>query len=144
MASGRPATGRKGHALTSQLVRFLFVGAANTLITSLGFLVLSLWIAPALAFTLVYFTGLVFVMTVTPRVVFGVDPGWRRVGTLGLWYVAVYGAGLLVLRLLEHRLDAPHLLIVAGTLVVTVPLNFVGSRFIVGRPKVSAASRPSP
>jgi putative flippase GtrA len=116
--------------------RFLALGGANTLVTGATFYALSGVLDPALAFTLVYVAGLVFVTYATPRFVFGTRPPARRRSALGAWYMGVYLVGLGVTRLLDRGLDLDRVPVVVGTISVTAGLGFIGARLLVGSPEV--------
>jgi putative flippase GtrA len=68
--SGSATTARKhglSHATTQcQVLRFLVVGGANTLATTIAFYLLAGVLPACVAFTIVYVAGLTFVMLVTP------------------------------------------------------------------------------
>ena len=53
-----------------QVIRFLLVGGANTVLTGGFFLALSSVVASTLAYTVAFVVGVVFALTVTPRLVF--------------------------------------------------------------------------
>lgn len=115
------------------MLRFLIVGGANTVCTTAAFYGLATMLPVRIAFTIVYFVGLAFVVVVTPRYVFGASTSWRRRVLLALWYVATYGVGVAVISVLTSEFAAPRVAVVLGTLMVTAPLSFVGSRLLVGR-----------
>jgi putative flippase GtrA len=126
-ASTRPA--EPGHRA---VLRFLGVGGANTAVTTVAFYLLSFALPPVVAFPIVYAAGILFVTVVTPRFVFRTRPARRRRGALAAWYVLVLLVGLGVTALLDGVLDLPHEAVVLGTVAVTAPLGFLGSRAIVG------------
>lgn len=122
-------------ARTAELARFVGVGGLNTVLTTAAFYALSYVMVAAAAFTLAYVAGIAFVMRVTPHFVFRTSPSRTRRAALGLWYILIYLCGLATSAALDHATDSREL-VVAGTLCVTVPLGFVGSRTVL-----SAGSR---
>ena len=124
----RPApAGRSG---TGEVVRFLLVGGSNTLVTLALFVLLQQWLAPAVAYTVVFALGLAYTTAMTASVVFGARLTWRTGGAFVGWYLLVYGVGLLAVQVL-HALWTPSSLVTAVVTVgVTAPLNFLGGRLL--------------
>ena len=119
-----------------QVLRFLVVGGVNTLATAIAFYLLAVVVPTRLAFTLVYLAGLVFVVAVTPRYVFGANAHWRRRLLLALWYLVTYVVGIAVITLLATEFSAPREVVVLGTVCVTAPLSFIGARLLLVRDHV--------
>jgi putative flippase GtrA len=115
------------------VVRFAFVGGANTLATTAAFYVLATVVPATVAFTIVYVVGLCVVTVVTPGYVFGSSASGRRRALLASWYVLMYVTGIAVVTFLQTALSAPRIAVVLGTVCVTAPLGFLGSRLIVTR-----------
>ncbi len=114
-------------------MRFVSVGGANTVCTTIAFYVLALFIPVRLAFTVVYVAGLIFVVAITPHVVFGSRASVGRRVLLALWYVLMYLVGIGVISLLTSVGDPSRAVTVLGTVAVTAPLSFVGARVLLGR-----------
>ncbi len=117
--------------IRGQLRRFLVVGVANTVVSSVAFYGLATVIPARVAFTFVYFAGLAFVVVATPRYVFRSSPSWGRRVLLALWYLGTYGVGIGVITVLKAELSAPRAVVVLGTVMVTAPLSFAGGRLLV-------------
>lgn len=115
------------------MLRFVFVGGANTLSTTVAFYMLAGVLPARVAFTIVYMAGLAFVVVATPRYVFGSRSSWPRRILLALWYVSVYLVGIGIISLLARTVSASRVVVVLGTVLVTAPLTFVGARLLVGR-----------
>ena len=130
-------------AMRGQILRFLAVGGIKTATTTLLFYLLAAVLPPRLAFTLVYVAGLTLVALATPRYVFGVRAGLRRLTLLLGWYAAIYFVGLVVVSWLESVSDSRALLAL-GTIAVTAPLGFAGARFLLRRPSVEASVPAGP
>jgi len=117
-------------AETGEVVRFLLVGGSNTLVTLALFVLLQQWLAPAVAYTVVFALGLAYTTAMTASVVFGARLTWRTGGAFVGWYLLVYGVGLLAVQIL-HALWTPSSLVTAVvTVAVTAPLNFLGGRLL--------------
>jgi putative flippase GtrA len=112
------------------VLRFILVGGANTLGTTVGFYVLATVLPTSIAFTVVYLVGLTFVIVVTPGYVFGSRSSWGRRLLLALWYVGTYAVGIGVISVLTSALSAPRAVVVLGTVMVTAPLGFVGAKLL--------------
>ena len=117
------------------MLRFLLVGGVNTLATSAAFYGLATVLSARLAFTIVYFAGLAFVVVATPRYVFGSRTSLSRRLLLGLWYLVTYAVGIGVISLLTTAASPSRAVVVVVTTLVTAPLGFVGARLLVGAPR---------
>lgn len=120
-------------ALPGQAIRFVLVGGINTLATGAIFYGLSLLVAPAVAYTLSFALGVVFVVLVTPRFVFLARVAQRQRIVYGLWYVVVYLIGLAVVEVADGQLRLARPAVVVATLGTTATLSFAGGRLLFGR-----------
>jgi putative flippase GtrA len=118
-------------SLKGQIWRFAASGAANSALTFILYEVLLLLMPYWLAFTLSFAAGIIFVAFVNANWVFGAKTVAARV-KLGCFYVLTYFVGLQTLTLLVTRLHVPPGLAPFGVLLVMVPVNFVGSRLLLG------------
>jgi putative flippase GtrA len=123
--------------LFGELQRYLLVGGVNTALTTAAFYALSLLVAPAIAFSLVYFGALAILTVITPRFVFRVRLQTRHSAAVAAWYLFTYVIGLGVIRLLEGA-SLERWAITLGTVMVTSPLSFFGTRLISRRPSRQA------
>lgn len=126
-----------------QLLRFLLVGGSNTLVTLALFVVLQHWLAPAMAYTVVFALGLIYTTAMTAGIVFGTRLTWRSAAVFVGWYLLVYAVGLLVVHGL-HAFWQPGAVVTALlTVGVTAPLTFLGGRRLFTSPPAStpAAAR---
>jgi len=69
---------------------------------------------------------------VTPGYVFGTSPTRRRRVLLVCWYATTWLAGLGVIALFSAA-GVQRAAVVAGTVAVTAPLNFLGGQLLIGR-----------
>jgi putative flippase GtrA len=119
--------------LSGQASRFIVVGLANTLITGCIFFGLALLLPVWLAYTIAFGLGIVFVTTITPRLVFSARPSVSRRLTYGAWYLVVYFVGLACVTILSNVMHLDHLRVVACSLVATTTLSFFGGRVLFAR-----------
>jgi putative flippase GtrA len=120
--------------LSGQALRYLAVGAANTLVTYAVFIGLGLVIPAWIAYTVAFLLGLLWVVFGTSRIVFRMKGSPLRLVAFAAWYLLLYGCGQLVIALI-HPHGLVQLLITSGAvLIVTTPLAFLGGRFIFDRP----------
>lgn len=116
----------------AEALRFLLVGGANTVLTTLLFYGLLNVLRPSAAFTATYVTGLVSASIATPRIVFRTRPRHGHGLVLMAMYAALYGVGVVIVIILSSA-GAPDLLIATGTMMVSAPLAFLSARHLFGR-----------
>lgn len=120
----------QGAGLRRQVVRFVAVGGLNTVVTYGIFVGLGLVISPGIAYTIAFAVGLVWVVFGSSRFVFGGGHGVGRILGFAGWYLLVYGAGRLVVNLIDPQ-GFVQLVVTSGAiLAVTTPLSFIGGRLI--------------
>lgn len=119
--------------LLGQASRFVLVGLVNTLLTGGLFYGLAFLLPAWLAYTLAFTLGIVFVATITPRLVFSVRPPMSRRLAYIVWYIVVYLVGLACVAVLSDVLWVDHLRVVIFTVVVTATLGFLGGRVLLAR-----------
>ena len=112
-------------------LRFGLVGGANTLVTGVLLSLLSLLIAPGIAYTIVFALGVAFSTFFAGRFVYRVTMARSQVVQYVALYVAVYVVGLVALALAVDQGMSPAY---SGLVVlVTAPLTFLGGLVIVRR-----------
>jgi len=118
--------------MRAEFVRFLLVGATNTLFSYLVYLLL-LTVMPYMgAYTLAYAAGIVLSYFLNVRFVFRKRASLSTFFRFPFVYLIQYGLGALLLRLLVGAGLDPRLAM-AGVLVITIPVTFVASRFVLKR-----------
>lgn len=122
-----------------QALRFLLVGGLNTAVTVVLLAVLARLIDPSVAYSIVYAAGLIFTTVMTNRYVFSAERSWPRMAAFVAWYLAVYGVGLAVVRVLDSGHQWSSVPLALATVAVTAPLSFLGGRLIF-----APATRPTP
>ena len=108
---------------------FLIVGGANTAFVYSLFVMLGLVMSASVAYTIAFVAGLTWVIFGTSRVVFKARSTPRMLG-FGALYLAVYGAGRLVVHELHPSGIAELVVTSAALILLTVPISFVGGRLI--------------
>ncbi len=106
-------------------VRFLVVGAANTLLTWLFFALLVTWLSHQVALILAYLLGIAIAWLGNSRWVFQAQPGWLQAGVYPLIYLTTWliNAGLLEWLVVAHDIGPrPGQ---AMALLVIVPISFI-------------------
>jgi putative flippase GtrA len=124
----------------SQVVRFLGVGGANSLVTGCIFLVMSYLIQPTLAYTIAFGLGILFSVSVTPRLVFRDRASVGKRAAYAVWYLVVYVIGLGIVYVLHERLGLERWLVVAVTAAGTAGLSYLGARYLFVPVGVSGSS----
>lgn len=117
--------------LGPELIRFAFVGGANTALTYGVLVILALAIDASVAYTVAFVAGIMLGALLTGRLVFATRPSTPRRAAYIAWLLVVYGVGLLVVRLVDSWNGVPTWLVAASPLMITAPLNFVGGRVLL-------------
>lgn len=124
---------REASRMPGQLLRFVLLGGANTLITGVLLAVLMRVLAPPVAYTVVFVAGLVGTTLLTGRVVFRARLTWRRGIAFVAIYVAIYVWGRVVIEAAPSILGESPNLLAAAVIVATAPLSFLGGRYVFER-----------
>jgi putative flippase GtrA len=125
------------------LLRFVLVGATNTLTSGLLVVLAAEWIDIELAYTIIFMLGLTVMTVVSGRFVFRSRLSARSVVRFVSWYLCVYLIGSAIIQLADSDLHVSHVLTTCAVLTITVPLNFLGGHRAFGatpKPKALAAS----
>lgn len=123
-----------GPSFASRAMRFLAVGASNTVLTYLLMLALTMFVSHAAAYSVAFAAGVAYNALLSGPVVFAVRPEARRVALYTLWLLAVYGAGLASLEVAVRAGLTGTALVMAFPLLVTAPLSFLGASLLLARP----------
>lgn len=116
---------------TAEVLRFLALGGANTVVTYLLLLGLTYFVDPRVAYTVAFLVGIGANVLLTGRLVFGSRPTPRRCTLYAGWLGVAYLVGLAALQVaLAVGLRAEPVL-AALPLLVTAPLNFLGGRVLL-------------
>jgi putative flippase GtrA len=117
--------------ISSEFVRYVIVGGANTVITYLAYLALLPVMSYPLAYSLTYAAGIVIAYVLNARFVFRQPLRWRSALSFPLVYVMQYLAGIALLAVLVETLHVGADIAPALVIAITVPLTFVLSRLII-------------
>lgn len=115
-----------------EFVRFLIVGATNTAFSYVVFLLLYLFLHYQAAYALSYAAGVVLSYFLNVHFVFKTKRSLASFLKFPFVYVVQYGLGALVLGLLVRAGIDPRLAMI-GVIVLTVPITFLASRFVLKR-----------
>lgn len=119
--------------LSGEALRFLVVGAINTLATFILYWVLLRFISYPMAYTASFVAGIALSYALNALFVFRVRPGIRSALAFPLVYLAQYLIGLAVLWLWSSVLGMPPAYGVLLVAAVSVPITFVLSRYVLGK-----------
>ncbi|TFD34645.1 hypothetical protein E3T37_16585 [Cryobacterium sp. TMT2-10] len=109
-------------------IRFLIAGGANTAVTALIVVVLSLFLPGWIAFTIAFSLGIGISVVMTGRWVFQSHLSPLRAAFFSVAYLAIYLCGLGALQLLALWGASP--LANGATVFVTAPLSYLAGRLI--------------
>ena len=116
-------------ALAREFRRFLLVGTLNFVFTyALYYACLFLGTGYAVAFSISYFSGMVFAWLVNSLYSFSTRPRLRRLVPYGVVATINYLIGLQLLRWLVESLGVAEVLAPILVIAVLVPLSFLGTR----------------
>jgi putative flippase GtrA len=113
-------------------VRFIAFGALNTLATYALFCVLVAFIAPQVAYAIVYVLGIGLAYLLNSRFVFATPLRARSAALYPLVYVAQYVANALLIGVFTGAGLGPRVALALALLIVT-PLSFVLNRRVLTR-----------
>jgi putative flippase GtrA len=112
---------------------FLAVGAVNTMLTVLVYELLIMIMPYWLAYTLCFPVGIAFLLFANARLVFGRAVTIASASSYVLFYLASYSAGLGVVMILVELVHIPPAYAPLVAIAIMMPINFVGSRLVLGR-----------
>lgn len=111
-------------------VRFLILGAGNTVATYAVFILLGLFILPSVAFTIAYALGLVVVVFGSSSWVFGAERDPRRMLAFAAVYLGLFALGQLAIWLVQPNGFVELVLVSLAIAAVSVPTSFLLGRVI--------------
>lgn len=124
---------RSSDELHRKMLRFVFAGTLNTLLTGLTMLALMQVIQADVAYTIVFVIGLAFTTIVSSRFVFRSRLTPTTATPFVMWYLFVYFVGVTVVHFTTYMLQISHVYTTIIVICVTAPLNFIGGNYIFGR-----------
>lgn len=117
--------------LKHEIIRFLIVGATNTITSYLIYLTLLHFTHYNIAYSISYVFGVIQSYLLNSYYVFKVKPSLKKALSFPLVYIMQYGLGLILLHIIIKMLHiSPE---TAGILVIIIstPINFVLNRLIL-------------
>ncbi len=130
--------------LRDSFLRFLLVGAANTLVTGLLMIAIARWVDIEIAYTIVFILGLAFTTIAAGPFVFRSRLTSSAIRRFVSWYMCVYIVGVTIARVTGHQWHVSHALTTVAVLAITAPLNFLGGhRAFTARADLENARDPA-
>ena len=120
-------------AFHSEFFRFLLVGATNTLLAYVLYLLLLNFSTYLYAYSISYCIGVVVSYLLNARFVFRTEFSWQRFMQFPIVYVIQYSLGAAILWLLVGQAGVSPELAMMGVVAGTIPVTFFTSRFILKR-----------
>ena len=117
----------------SEFFRFLLVGASNTLVTYVAYLLLLPFLPYLYAYTIAYCVAVLNSYFMSIFFVFRKKVSLRSFLKFPFVYAAQYFLGASILWLLVGKLGLSPAWAMAVVIIVTVPITFVASRFVLKR-----------
>ena len=129
-----------GTKLAREAGGFLVLGAINTAVTLVLYQLFLLFMAPAVAYTVMFACGIVLSALLYSRFLFQVTLSLRTFVAYTLFYLLSYGLGLLLLMLFVEGLRIDGRIAIFLVVGITTPVNFVGARLTLNWSKGWPAS----
>lgn len=112
-----------------EFVRFLLVGAANTIFSYLLFLMLLAFLGYLPAYSIAYCSGIIFSYFLNMHFVFKKLVSLVSFLKFPVVYIIQYALGVVILWLLVGKINISPALAMIGVIIVTLPVTFLLSRF---------------
>lgn len=119
--------------LIKSFLGFVGVGAVNTVLSILLYEVLILFLPYRIAYLIPFPVGIAFLLYANANLVFGRAVTLMSAVLFTLFYLASYAAGFVLVILMVEWIAIPPALAPIGALAIMTPINFLGSRFALGR-----------
>jgi len=116
-----------------EFTRFLLVGATNTLLSYLLYLLLLEFFAYLLAYSIAYCIGIAISYLLNVYFVFNKRPSVASFVKFPIVYIVQYGLGAGMLWLLVDRAGMSPVIAMIGVIIVTIPVTFLASRFVLAK-----------
>jgi uncharacterized membrane protein len=112
------------------MFRFLSLGAINTLSTLALYQVLLFILSPGISYVISWVAGFLFLVTIYPKVVFGVNLSIKVVLKISVIYISSLLIGVFMVNLLEG-FDINSRLLIVLVLTITTIYNYGFMRFFL-------------
>lgn len=118
--------------IKGEILRFLFVGVLNTLITYLTYLTLLNWLSYALAFSLSFALGLLIAFLLYSIFAFRAPPEWHKLPQYSFFYATHYLAGLATLFILVEHFKVDSRVAPLVSVMILTPISFLFNKWLLG------------
>jgi putative flippase GtrA len=117
---------------SGQFAGFLAIGAVNTLLTFMLYLLLIQVVSYRVAYSIAFVAGILFALVANARL-FVRSITAASAARFFVFYVFSYIVSLGVVVILVEGLHVPTALAPLGAIAIMIPLNFFGTRYALGR-----------
>ncbi len=117
--------------MRDEFVRFLLVGISNTLFSYIVYLLLLSFLTYLPAYSIAYCAGVSMSYFLNARFVFKKIASLNGFLKFPIVYVIQYLLGAVILLLIVGKLGVPQELAMIGVVVITIPITFIASRFVL-------------
>lgn len=124
----------KRQHLSVESAKFLLGGGLNTALTYAIYYIFHLTLPYQFAYAAAYLSGIVFSYWINATFVFKTPMTWRGLFAYPVVYLVQYLISALLLGTLVEQLDMPKILAPLVVIVVSIPLTFIMTRWILRRP----------
>jgi putative flippase GtrA len=114
-----------------EAARFLIAGGFNTALGYALYLLFNLYVDYRAAYSISFACGVLVSYLLNSLYVFRVGLAWKRLALYPAVYVVQYLAGVLTIWLLVARLRVAEAYAPLAAIVVTLPLTFLVSRYLL-------------
>lgn len=114
-----------------EILRFIFAGGINTLLTLALYWLLLTWLEYRLAYTVSFAAGIISGFTLNTCVVFRVPWSWIRLLAFPSVHAVNYMAGLAIVWLSVRVFAIDERIAPVVAVVAIIPLNFLMTRLVV-------------
>jgi putative flippase GtrA len=111
-----------------QLVRFIGMGATNTILTFVLYEALIFIIPYQVAYTISFVAGVAFAAAANSRLVFRIRLTWQTGIRFIIFYVSSYLVGLCLIVVAVEKFGLSELMAPFLVVAIMLPINFFGSR----------------
>ena len=119
--------------LVKSFLRFVGVGAVNTVLSILLYEMLILFLPYRIAYLIPFPIGIAFLLYANSNFVFGRAVRLTSAALFTLFYLASYAAGFVLVIALVEWIGVPPAFAPIGVLLIMTPINFIGSRLALER-----------
>ncbi len=127
----KPPTPHVSRTVIGEFLRFLVMGGTNTIVAYAIYLLLLNWMNYEFAYTIGYAVGIAMAYVLSAGFVFRQSLRKRSAVRFPLVYAAQFLVSFLLLRVAVELLDMPEWLALGFAVVLTIPVTFALSRWVI-------------